>query len=58
MLTNIRDYNGEIFGKQVFGREVYYQLKNNANMSHDRFLEIIEKTVRTTLKDEHNINMI
>lgn len=53
-----RDSTGEIFGKQVFGREVYYQLKNGANISHDKFLEIIEKNVRSTLKDEHNINLI
>jgi hypothetical protein len=53
-----KDSTGEIFGKQVFGREVYYQLKNGANISHDKFLEVIEKTVRTTLKEDHNINMI
>jgi hypothetical protein len=53
-----KDSAGEIFGKQVFGREVYYQLKNGSNISHDKFLEVIEKTVRTTLKEDHNINMI
>lgn len=58
VLFHNRDSTGEIFGKQVFGREVFYQLKNGANISHDKFLEIIEKTVRSTLKEEHNINLI
>lgn len=57
-LACLRDNLGEIFSKQVFGREVFYQLKSSSNMSHDKFLEVIEKTVRSTLKDDHNINMI
>jgi len=53
-----KDHTGEIYGKHVFGREVFYQLKNSNNMSHDKFLEVIEKIVRGSLKDEHNINVI
>ena len=55
----VRNSNGEIFARKAFGREVFFQYKNNNNnMSHDKFLEGIEKTVRTTLKDEHNINIL
>jgi len=54
----VKDSSGEIFAKRAFGREVYFQHKNGGNISHDKFLEGVEKTLRTTLKDDHNINML
>eukprot|EP01113_Clastostelium_recurvatum_P028769 TRINITY_DN3474_c0_g1_i4.p1 TRINITY_DN3474_c0_g1~~TRINITY_DN3474_c0_g1_i4.p1 ORF type:complete len:612 (-),score=109.36 TRINITY_DN3474_c0_g1_i4:24-1769(-) len=55
----LRDSSGEVYCKRVFGREVFYQPKPaNATVAHDKFLEAVEKTVRNTLRDDHNIAML
>eukprot|EP01112_Ceratiomyxa_fruticulosa_P005905 TRINITY_DN1671_c0_g1_i4.p1 TRINITY_DN1671_c0_g1~~TRINITY_DN1671_c0_g1_i4.p1 ORF type:complete len:668 (+),score=122.64 TRINITY_DN1671_c0_g1_i4:69-2072(+) len=58
----LRDSSGEVFCKRVFGREVYFQPRPSSssasNLSHDKFLESVEKTVRSTLRDDHNVSLL
>lgn len=53
----LRDHCGGIYCRKIFGKEYYFQQWNN-NISHDRFMELIEKTVRSSLKSDHNINLL